>query len=171
MAEQAAQIFLLYLRSYPLYSDVIFFYFEFRHFCTETLHRQCVVEKNRPSTSSCLRRVPWHANVNGIHRGDVESSNPYRLVSVQNIVSLRRLPIKVHKSRGYIISCFITGNISCEERQINISEPTLSRIKQNIRSKSSPMAKKFYEGAFRKIKKSDIIYESVKNGFLFIFQP
>jgi hypothetical protein len=35
---------------------------------------------------------------NVIHRDDVESSNPYRLVSVQSIVSLRRLPIREFSS-------------------------------------------------------------------------
>jgi hypothetical protein len=49
---------------------------------------------------SCIAlwRVTWHANVNVIQRDDVESSSPYRLVSIQSKVSLRRLPIRVFES-------------------------------------------------------------------------
>jgi hypothetical protein len=58
----------------------------------------------------------------------------------------------------------------------NLSEPTPSRIKQNIQSRSSPMAKKLLElldlfFIFYLKEKSDFIYESVKNGVLFIFHP
>jgi hypothetical protein len=84
-------LYVMWKLFFSIFSDI--------SFLASSPHRQCDVEEHRPSTSSCLRRVAWNANVHVIHRDDVESSksNPYRLVSVQCIVSLRRLPIRVFK--------------------------------------------------------------------------